>query len=249
MEGWADATDGIKGPPASLYSAGVEDLPLTIGLMVMGYLIGSLPMGVIVARLTGGTDPRTVGSGRTGGTNALRAMGWGRAILVGLLDLSKGAVPILVARAADAPIEVQALTGVATVLGSWKSVFLRFHGGRGVATGVGGMLAISPIIFLLAAPVFFIIIAVTRYVSLGSLLGTAFGAGLVVVFIIAGWLEPEWLIYVIPGLAVVWIAHRDNIERLLAGTERRFESGQRRPTPPPDHRAGDGDRGSPGERG
>ena len=71
-----------KGPSISLYSAGVDDLPLTIGLLVMGYLIGSLPMGVIVARLTGGTDPRTVGSGRTGGTNALRAMGWGRAITV-----------------------------------------------------------------------------------------------------------------------------------------------------------------------
>jgi acyl phosphate:glycerol-3-phosphate acyltransferase len=238
-------------PLASLYSASVDDLPLTIGLMAMGYLIGSLPMGVIVARLTGGTDPRMVGSGRTGGTNVLRAMGWGRAIVVGLLDLAKGAVPILVARAAEAPIEVQALAGVAAVLGSWKSVLLRFHGGRGVATGVGGMLAISPLIFVLAAPVFFVIIAVTRYVSLGSLLGTAFGAGMVVVFVIAGWLEPEWLIYVVPGLAIVWIAHRDNIERLLAGTERRFDPGSSRPPSPPEsgaddvHADGDGDR-SPG---
>ena len=157
----------------------MENLPLAVGLIVMGYLAGSLPMGVIVARLTGGTDPRTVGSGRTGGTNALRAMGWPRAILVGLLDLAKGAVPILVARAAGAPVEVQALTGVAAVLGSWKSVFLRFHGGRGVATGVGGMLAISPLICLVAAPAFFLIIVMTRYVSLGSLLGTAFGALLV----------------------------------------------------------------------
>ena len=147
--GWADALDGSKGPrPASLYSAGVDDLPLTIGLIVMGYLVGSLPMGVIVARLTGGTDPRTVGSGRTGGTNALRAMGWGRAILVGLLDLAKGAVPMLIAGAAGAPIEIQALTGVAAVLGAWKSVFLRFHGGRGVATGVGGMLVVSPLVCL-----------------------------------------------------------------------------------------------------
>ena len=166
-----------KGPSTSLYSAGVDDLPLTIGLLVMGYLIGSLPMGVIVARLTGGTDPRTVGSGRTGGTNALRAMGWGRAITVGLLDLAKGAVPMLIARALGAPIEVQALTGVAAVLGAWKSVFLGFHGGRGVAAGVGGMIVVSPLVCLIAAPAFFIVIAVTRYVSLGSLLGTAFGAG------------------------------------------------------------------------
>jgi glycerol-3-phosphate acyltransferase PlsY len=211
----------------------VDDLPLTIGLIVMGYLAGSLPMGVIVARLTRGTDPRTVGSGRTGGTNALRAMGWPRAILVGLLDLAKGAVPILVARAAGAPVEVQALTGVAAVLGSWKSVFLRFHGGRGVATGVGGMLAVSPIVCLLAAPAFFVIIGVTRYVSLGSLLGTAFGAGLAIVFVLAGWLDPGWLLYVVPGLAIVWVAHRDNIERLVAGTERRFDPSDRQPVPPP----------------
>ena len=211
----------------------MDDLPLAIGLLVMGYLMGSLPMGVIVASLTGGTDPRTVGSGRTGGTNALRAMGWWRAIAVGLLDLAKGALPILIAGAAGAAIEVQAVTGLAAVLGGWKSVFLRFHGGRGVATGVGGMLAISPLIFVLAAPAFFITIAVTRYVSLGSLLGTAFGAGLAVLFVVLGWLEPQWLIYVLPGLAIVWIAHRDNIERLLAGTERRFDPADRTLTPPP----------------
>jgi glycerol-3-phosphate acyltransferase PlsY len=211
------------------------DSPFVSGvLLTVGYLIGSMPMGVIVARLTGGTDPRTVGSGRTGGTNALRAMGWWRALAVGLLDLSKGAVPILIARAADAPIEVQALTGVAAVLGSWKSVFLGFRGGRGVATGVGGMLAISPAIFLLAAPAFFIIIAVTRYVSLGSLLGTAFGGLLVVVFIALGWLEAGWLLYVIPGIAIIWIAHRDNIGRLLNGTERRFDPGDRQTSTPPE---------------
>jgi acyl phosphate:glycerol-3-phosphate acyltransferase len=223
-----------KGPSISLYSAGVDDLPLTIGLLAMGYLIGSLPMGVIVARLTAGTDPRTVGSGRTGGTNALRAMGWGRAITVGLLDLAKGAVPILIARALGAPIEVQALTGVAAVMGAWKSVFLGFHGGRGVASGVGGMLVVSPLICLIAAPAFFIIIGVTRYVSLGSLLGTAFGAAVAILFVLAGALEPAWLLYVLPGLAIVWIAHRDNIGRLLAGTERRFDPSDRQPTPPPD---------------
>jgi glycerol-3-phosphate acyltransferase PlsY len=211
----------------------VDDLPLATGLIVLGYLTGSLPMGVIVARLTGGTDPRTVGSGRTGGTNVLRAMGWGRAILVGVLDLAKGAVPILVARAVGAPIEVQALAGVAAVLGAWKSVFLRFHGGRGVATGVGGMLAVSPLVCLIAAPAFFVIIGVTRYVSLGSLLGTAFGAAIAVLFVLAGWLEPAWLLYVVPGLAIVWIAHRDNIERLLAGTERRFDPSDRQAIPPP----------------
>jgi glycerol-3-phosphate acyltransferase PlsY len=211
----------------------VDDLALTIALLLAGYLIGSLPMGVIVARLSGGVDPRTVGSGRTGGTNALRAMGWPRAILVGVLDLAKGAVPILLARVAGATVEVQALTGVAAVLGAWASVFLRFHGGRGVATGVGGMFAVSPVIVIVAAPVFFLIIWLTRFVSLGSLLGTAFGAGVAVIAVVAGWLDPGWLLYVLPGEAIIWIAHRDNIQRLVAGTERRFDPGDRRATPPP----------------
>jgi glycerol-3-phosphate acyltransferase PlsY len=211
----------------------VDELPLTLTLLLMGYLVGSLPMGVIVARLTGGIDPRTVGSGRTGGTNMLRAGGWGRAISVAVLDLTKGALPILIARAADAPVEVQALTGLAAVLGSWKSIFLRFHGGRGVATGVGGMIAIAPWVIPLALPAFIIIIGSTRYVSLGSILGTAFGAGIIIIAVIAGWLEPGWLLYVIPGEVIIWIAHRDNIGRLLAGTERKFSASEQRPTLPP----------------
>ncbi len=211
----------------------MTDLPLTLLLLALGYLMGSLPMGVIVARLTGGTDPRTVGSGRTGGTNTLRAGGWGRAITVAVLDLSKGALPILLARASGAPVEVQALTGLAAVLGSWKSVFLHFHGGRGVATGVGGMIAVAPWIVLFALPVFVIVIWTTRYVSLGSILGTAFGAGIVVVAVLTGWLEAGWLLYVIPGVAIVWLAHRDNIGRLLAGTELKFSAGDRKPTQPP----------------
>jgi glycerol-3-phosphate acyltransferase PlsY len=166
-------------------------------------------------------------------------MGWSRAVAVGLLDLSKGALPILIARALGAPIEIQALTGVAAVLGAWKSVFLRFHGGRGVATGVGGMLVISPLVCLIAAPAFFVIIGVTRYVSLGSLLGTAFGALVAILFVMAGALEPAWLLYVLPGLLIVWIAHWDNIQRLLAGTERRFDPGDRqaRPSHEPEERA------------
>jgi glycerol-3-phosphate acyltransferase PlsY len=211
----------------------VDEPFLHAALIVMGYLVGSLPMGVIMARLTGGTDPRTVGSGRTGGTNVLRAMGWPRAIAVAALDLAKGAFPILVARWLEAPVEIQALAGLATVVGSWKSVFLRFHGGRGVATGVGGMLVVSPLICLLAAPVFFIVVGITRYVSLGSILVAATGAGLAVIFVALDELDAGWLIYILPGAALIWIAHRDNIQRLLNGTERKFDPRDRRATPAP----------------
>lgn len=213
----------------TLYSPAVE-IVLAVGLVALGYLVGSLPMGVIVARATGGPDPRAVGSGRTGGTNVLRAMGPRRAVLVGVLDVAKGAVPILLARAAGADELVQALAGLAAVMGAWKSLFLRFHGGRGVAAGVGGMLAVSVPVCLVAAPVFFGVIALTRFVSLGSLLSVVTGGAVSLLFVALGWLAPEWLIFVLPGVAIVWLAHRDNIERLLAGTERRF--GQRAGQPP-----------------
>src|SRR4051812_43772850 len=179
---------------------------LAIALIVLGYLSGSLPMGVIVARLTGGRDPRTVGSGRTGGTNALRAMGPARALAIGLLDIAKGAAPVLIARAAGADELIQALAGAAAVLGAWRSVFLRFHGGRGVATAIGAMLVIAPLVVLIGAPVFFGVIFLTRYVSLGSLLGTLGGLLLLILFIGLGWVLPIWLVYGVLAVAIVWIA-------------------------------------------
>ena len=206
-------------------------LTQAIVLIVMGYLVGSLPMGVIVARITGGTDPRSVGSGRIGGTNALRAMGPRRALVVGLLDLAKGGVPVLIAIWAGATPAVGAVTGVAAVLGAWRSVFLRFQGGRGVAAAIGGMLAISVPVVLISLPVFFGVIYVSRYVSLGSLLGTAFGALVSLVFVALGWLDAGWLLFSAGATAIVWVAHADNIERLRAGTERRLGTPRDGPTP------------------
>src|SRR5689334_24473223 len=118
-------------------------LLLDLALVAGAYLCGSIPVGVLVARLTGGVDPRTIGSGRTGGTNALRALGrkWAAVVVAG--DLLKGALPILLARyvtSGDAVVEVAC--GFAAVVGSARSIFLRFGGGRGVGTGVGTMLVI-----------------------------------------------------------------------------------------------------------
>jgi glycerol-3-phosphate acyltransferase PlsY len=191
--------------------------------IALGYLAGSLPMGVIVARLSGAPDPRTVGSGRTGGTNALRAMGARRAVLVAALDVLKGFVPVALASLLGASSLAVALTGVAAVLGAWASVFLRFHGGRGVATGIGAALFIQPLAVLLAAPVFFGTIYLTKYVSLGSLLGTAAGAAFIGLFVMLGWNDPADFLFGVLGTAVVWIAHHDNIGRLLRGEERKFD--------------------------
>ncbi|MEX2547465.1 MAG: glycerol-3-phosphate 1-O-acyltransferase PlsY [Chloroflexota bacterium] len=191
--------------------------------VIIGYLGGSLPMGVIVARLTGARDPRTVGSGRTGGTNALRAMGARRAVLVAALDVVKGAAPVAVAIFVGASPLGVALTGIAAVVGAWRSVFLRFHGGRGVATGIGATLVIQPLTVLLAAPFFFGTIWLTRYVSLGSLLGTAAGAVILGLFVLAGWNEWPAVVFGVVGAGIVWTAHHDNIGRLLRGEERKFD--------------------------
>jgi len=196
---------------------------LDVLVVVIGYLSGSLPMGVIVARATGAVDPRTVGSGRTGGTNALRAMGARRAVAVAVLDVLKGFVPVALAWFVGASPLAVALTGIACVLGAWASVFLRFHGGRGVATGIGATLFVQPLAVLLAAPFFFGSIYLTRYVSLGSLIGSATGAFFIGVFVALGWNPPADMLFGIGGAAIIWIAHHDNIARLLRGEERRFD--------------------------
>ncbi len=195
-------------------------------LIALAYLAGSIPMGVLVARATGGTDPRTVGSGRTGGTNALRALGRRRAAVVVAADLAKGAGPVLLARlvsGGDAFAEV--LSGAPAVSGAIWSIFAGFRSGRGVGTGVGTMLVIQPLVVFLAAPVFVGVIVLTRYVSLGSLLGSAamFPAMLLLWAVFSGAVPPAYLAWAALGPALIWLAHADNIDRLVHGTERKFD--------------------------
>lgn len=196
-----------------------------IALVVVAYLSGSVPVGVLVARLSGGPDPRTVGSGRTGGTNALRALGrkWAAVVVAG--DLLKGALPVLLARwttNGDAAVEVAC--GLAAVIGSARSIFLRFGGGRGVGTGVGTMLVIEPVTLLLVAPVFAGAILVTRYVSLGSILGSAaMFPAMLLIFLVAHGAPPAYLVYAAIGPLLIWFTHADNIHRLIHGTERKFD--------------------------
>jgi glycerol-3-phosphate acyltransferase PlsY len=204
-----------------------QTLLLDALLIAVAYLSGSIPMGVIAARLSGGPDPRTIGSGRTGGTNALRALGrkWAAAVVIG--DVLKGALPVLLARSVGAGPAIEVACAIGAVVGAVSSVFLGFRGGRGVGTGVGTMLVIQPVAVLLAAPVFIVVILVTRYVSLGSLLGSAALAAWTWLFWMAanGSISVAYPIYTAVGAALVWLAHADNIDRLLHGTERKFDLG------------------------
>lgn len=196
-------------------------------LMLVAYLAGSVPVGVLVARVAGGTDLRTIGSGRTGGTNALRALGRKWATVVVLGDLAKGALPVLLARAVTGgdPL-TEVLCGAAAVAGAIWSMFAGFRSGRGVGTGVGTMLVIQPLAMLLAAPVFVGVILLTRYVSLGSLLGSASMLPAMLLFVILAPGTPlMYVVYAAVGAAFIWLAHSDNIDRLLHGTERKFDLG------------------------
>jgi glycerol-3-phosphate acyltransferase PlsY len=201
-------------------------LAIIAALIIGSYLIGSIPVGAIVAKRVGGPDLRTIGSGRTGGTNALRALGrkWAAVVVIG--DLLKGAVPVLIARYLTGDPLVEVLCGAAAVTGAIWSVFAGFRSGRGVGTGVGTMLVIQPIAVILATPVFIVVILLTRYVSLGSLLGSAamFPAMLLVLLVVPATPLP-YVIYSAVGAALIWLAHADNIDRLLHGTERKFDFG------------------------
>src|SRR3954451_9273948 len=198
----------------------------TAVLMLVAYLAGSIPVGVLVARYAGGTDPRTIGSGRTGGTNALRALGprWAAVVVVG--DLLKGALPVVLARILTGAPLVEVLCGASAVAGAIWSVFAGFRSGRGIGTGVGTMLVIQPIAVLLATPVFVGVILLTRYVSLGSLLGSAaMLPAMLLVFLAVPDTPLPYVIYAAVGAALIWMAHADNIDRLLHGTERKFDLG------------------------
>lgn len=205
----------------------MDETVLRVLLVIAAYVVGSIPVGVLVARISGGPDPRSIGSGRTGGTNALRALGrrWAAVVVAG--DLAKGAAPVLLARllVGDAGLEV--LCAAAAVVGSFRSVFVGFGGGRGVGAGVGTMLVIQPLAVIIAAPVFVLAILITRYVSLGSLLGSAamFPAMLLIWAVASGAVPPAYLVWGAVGPALIWLAHADNIDRLLHGTERKFDLG------------------------
>ena len=195
-------------------------LSLAVAVLV-GYLIGAFPSGVVIGRLVG-RDPRESGSGRTGTTNSLRSLGMRWAAVVAVLDVTKGAVAVLAANAIGPEPWAGALAAVAAVIGHVWSVFIGFRGGRGVATGGGALLMLSPIAALAAAAELVAIVAATRLVSLGSISASITAVLVTGVLYGIGWVGIEALVAsALIGLVIV-IAHADNIGRLLAGTERRL---------------------------
>jgi acyl phosphate:glycerol-3-phosphate acyltransferase len=178
---------------------------------------------VIVARLYGNVDLRTRGSGRTGATNVLRTMGKRAAAIAFAGDFIKGMLAVLVVRwtIGDGSTWPELIAAIAAVVGHSYSVFIGFKGGRGVVTGFGATIVAAPLLMLIAFAAGVILVILTRYVSLGSVVG-AITAGLLMCALSVYTGDPAWAVWgvLVPGFIVV--AHRDNIERLLAGTERKL---------------------------
>ncbi len=196
-------------------------------IAIIGYLWGSIPSGYWMGKLLRGKDfdIRDYGSKKTGATNVRRTLGNGPAIVVLIVDLSKGIGPALLARYVPALNGAGwgiAVAGATALLGHCYPIFIGFRGGRGVLTGAGAVLVISPLIFLIAAITAIGTIAIWRYVSLGSIVGAITILICGIIFRILGWVSLPEMLFLIFGPAFVVLLHYDNIGRLLAGKERKL---------------------------
>jgi glycerol-3-phosphate acyltransferase PlsY len=199
------------------------ELIVAIAVVVASYLIGGIPWGIVVARLVGGPDPRSLGSGRTGGANVMRALGFRAALVAGLLDAAKGTVAVLLAIFLGTPPLVHSLAAIGAVVGHSRSPYIGLQGGRGVATGWGALLVLAPLIALAIVPLFLALLLITRISSVASLTCTLVGGIALLLAIPLAGLPPAYAIYAVAGTALIWIFHADNIQRLRAGQERRID--------------------------
>ena len=189
-----------------------------VAFLIAAYLVGSIPSGLLVARSAGIRDIRQHGSGNIGATNVLRTLGWKHGLAVLALDAAKGSCGVLLARWAGTGQIGQTLGGMAAMTGHLWPCTLRFQGGRGVATSLGLMLMLNPLVAVVSASVFVGVVAFTRYVSLGSMTAASSAVALLM---LRGAPARQVLLCSLGAAAIVW-RHRPNIQRLLNGTESRF---------------------------
>jgi glycerol-3-phosphate acyltransferase PlsY len=190
-------------------------------LVAAAFLVGSIPWGYLAGRAAGDIDLRTIGSGGTGATNVLRTLGARASALVLILDFLKGFLPVLVGKNLGLDPWWVGGAAVAAVAGHCWSPFIGFKGGKGVATGAGAAVALFPPV-LLALPLMALVVWVTRYVSLGSLIAAASATLLAVAFAATGHLAWPAALAIAAMAGIIVYRHAGNIQRLRAGTERRF---------------------------
>ncbi|HTO33512.1 MAG TPA: glycerol-3-phosphate 1-O-acyltransferase PlsY [Pararhizobium sp.] len=190
-------------------------LPLTLGCLLFGYLLGTIPFGLILTRMAGLGDVRKIGSGNIGATNVLRTGNRKLAAATLLLDALKGTAAAAIA--SHWGIEAGIAAGFAAFLGHLFPVWLGFKGGKGIATYIGVLLGLAPLIVLVFAAVWLGMAKLTRYSSLSALVATV----VVPVVLLATGYGKIGILFVVMSI-ITWIKHKANIQRLLAGTEGRI---------------------------
>lgn len=187
--------------------------------IVAAYLLGSIAFGILVSKMFGLPDPRTVGSGNPGATNVLRSGKKSAAALTLLGDVFKGWFPVWLALQSGMLMWVVSAVGIAVFLGHLYPIFYKFKGGKGVATALGVMLAISPMLGLAAMLTWVLVFAVSRYSSLGAIVAAALAP--VYAWMLLSVYKNYVITVVVMSLLLIW-RHRTNIQKLLAGTESGF---------------------------
>jgi len=207
-----------------------------VAVAFVGYFLGSVPFGVMVARRSANVDVTSFGSGKIGATNVLRVAGKKAAGVVVVLDILKGFLPVMFAAlmfngeyvlaGSTSPWwlsrSAQVLAALSAITGHKWSVFLRFRGGRGVATFFGGLFGLCPAAALFGGEILFLGACLTRYASLGSISGAVATYAILIPLTILNGFPVEYLVYALVGAVFIIVVHRDNISRLLAGKERQL---------------------------
>jgi acyl phosphate:glycerol-3-phosphate acyltransferase len=205
-----------------------------IYILFLSYVIGSIPFGLLVAKFQTKKDVRLYGSGKIGATNVLRIAGSKAAAVVMIADILKGFVPVVLAgylfghdlivifSYGIGPLMVQAAAGLAAMAGHNWSIFLKFKGGRGVSTYFGGLAALCPPAAMVGAEALFISAGLTRYMSFGSIVGVVVTYVFLIPLTLVYKFPVEFLAFALAGALIIIPMHRDNIARLVNGTERKL---------------------------
>ncbi|MGA7722851.1 MAG: glycerol-3-phosphate 1-O-acyltransferase PlsY [Ignavibacteriaceae bacterium] len=218
-------------------------------IILLSYLVGSIPTSIIVSKLTKGIDIRDYGSGNAGGTNVMRVLGWKQGVFVIILDALKGVLAVIVIARLhygtmpftnETPFDdftlVQIIAGIAAVIGHIWTVFAGFKGGKGIATALGMLLMITTVDMLVAVGVFILVVSISRYVSLGSIIGAlAVPLTLVVRENIFNVKIPNYgtlLPFVILVSLIVIFTHRKNVARLIIGSEHKLNFSKKKKITP-----------------
>jgi glycerol-3-phosphate acyltransferase PlsY len=205
-----------------------------VAVVILGYLLGSIPFGLLLAKRQAKVDVTKYGSGKIGATNVLRTAGRKSAALVAILDILKGMLAVIFAwlimgkgylvigNFGFGSLLAQVLAALAAIVGHNWSVFLRFRGGRGVATFFGGLIALCPPAAIFGGEIIIIGAGLTKYVSLGSIAGAVGAYAILVPLTIMNGFPLEYLFYALAGAVLIIVMHRDNITRLISGKERKL---------------------------